>query len=825
MKDRICFKILGKQKLLRAWAAVVAAALITCLMLYGNLVAKRGGVVDDSILNEDDFYYQMDQKVKGFSSKGFKTGEAISFVIPFPQSITIEDLEFIKFFTDVLKGEFPEYGVLSLSVVPEYKDTGKQLLNTPYVNDQILVVIKKDPDLNMKKWLRAIEQDPGAYGLLIGRNFNYAQVIMLLPSSYDETQVFRKVAQFLEQRTIPAWEWNFKTDIRPAKQFERVLPAGWVMARGLMDAALTSDILKLSSVGLVLVAVAFFLSLASLSQSAIASLVIILCFIWVRGALGILQSLGFELYERVYFLLVYTAIIVSGISFAERKFEAFNEARGQSPGDALYQTWKKTGGVNEMILVTGLISFLNFITLYQIGVRGILEVGIFSALGIVFLLFLTLCFVPAFHGLLDREISIERRPSIRKASEKWNGILDSIVRECYLMLAGRGEKEFRYRRTAWAALSVTIMFVVVALTVIFLNYIDVRTKPMEYIPGTIIDKACKVLNEPGNYGFDRVPVLLMPKMLSDDGQGVYDPAFAQRVDQFKKRVLSLETTREANSVIDTLKVIARESYKSPMPITRQQMSDSLKMIEWDLGIGVKEQLWFNDGLAMFVSNASEDSNYVADLCENIIALNKNEFPDLDVAIFGKIPFYQRADKYIREGKPLNALTSQWIVIVIGALWIIWRNRRHYGHIRLIGWRTGFVLNTPFVFASAIIVLVMAILDVPIDQATACITALAINAAVDFGLYLIADYQTALLRGDDLRHALHYALVEKGRIITADIILNALCFAPLMVSSFIPVIRLGWIMIVMLIACGIGALLIMPALLPWCIRGKDRLVVG
>lgn len=140
---------------------------------------------------------------------------------------------------------------------------------------------------------------------------------------------------------------------------------------------------------------------------------------------------------------------------------------------------------------------------------------------------------------------------------------------------------------------------------------------------------------------------------------------------------------------------------------------------------------------------------------------------------------------------------------------------------LSAWRTGLAMNMPFLFASAAIVLVMVVLRVPLDQATACITALAINAAIDFGLYLTADYQSAILAGSDLRGALQASLLERGKIVVVDIVLNGLCFLPLVTSSFVPVARLGWVMIVMLIACGFGALVILPALLPWCVVDLNK----
>ena len=334
-------------------------------------------------------------------------------------------------------------------------------------------------------------------------------------------------------------------------------------------------------------------------------------------------------------------------------------------------------------------------------------------------------------------------------------------------------------------------------------------------------RASRFLNKPSHCGFDRISVAVIPKQVKPGGECVYDPHFLSRADQFGQEVAKLNNVREVNSAIDTVKVISRASYKNSIPSDSRQAHDIFQTIAWDLGPLIKEQLWFDDGLVFFISTAMEDSNKTGQLCSDVIALGRRGFPDLEILPFNKLALYPQTDKYIREGKPWNMVNSQWIIIAICAFWVAWRNRRNIQRYQLTGWRAGLIVSVPFVFASSAIALLMVILRVPLDQATACITALTINAAIDFSLYLVYDYQTALLRGSDVRESLRYALADKGKIILVDIILNGLCFVPLLASSFLPVMRLGWIMMVMLLASGFGALIIMPSLLPWCVADVKK----
>jgi len=111
---------------------VAAVALITLLpMLYGNIVARKGGPLDDCILDTSDPSYVGDALVKSFAPQGLKSGDAVTFLVPFGHEATVDDLAYVKRFTDALKRAFPDYGILSLSVAASYHDTGEELLNKP----------------------------------------------------------------------------------------------------------------------------------------------------------------------------------------------------------------------------------------------------------------------------------------------------------------------------------------------------------------------------------------------------------------------------------------------------------------------------------------------------------------------------------------------------------------------------------------------------------------------------------------------------------------------------------------------------------------------
>ena len=131
------------------------------------------------------------------------------------------------------------------------------------------------------------------------------------------------------------------------------------------------------------------------------------------------------------------------------------------------------------------------------------------------------------------------------------------------------------------------------------------------------------------------------------------------------------------------------------------------------------------------------------------------------------------------------------------------------------------MTAPFAFSFSAVIIMMAKFHIPFDQAMALFTALSINAASDFGIYPIGDCHDSLLKGIGTSESIKEAFFINGKAVLIDALLNSIVFAPLVISHFRPVALLGGVMVGMLGTCCFAALVILPSIMPWCIKREEN----
>ena len=354
-------------------------------------------------------------------------------------------------------------------------------------------------------------------------------------------------------------------------------------------------------------------------------------------------------------------------------------------------------------------------------------------------------------------------------------------------------------------------------------WVVVRERPIDYLPHTIVDRGRAILNREGAAGFGTLHFLVLPARdpsATTASVSAKDPTFIARVAALQAQVAQVPGAMAAHSILDKLGEVSQRDPEQPtfLPVTAQQAHERLQLIRWDLDSpNLAPHFWSDEGYVLFVAHAADDSGSLRQFADNVMAVARQDYPDLTVLPFGRLHTYHQTDAYISQGKPLNVLTSFPLVVLVCGLWLVWQRRTQAQAeaYTLAPWRTALAISVPFVFAYAVIVVVMAVFGIPLDQATACATALGINAAIDFDIYVVDDFMQALHARRSPDEALAHALRDRGHVTLVDAKLNAICFSFLMASAFVPIQRLGVLMVVMLLACAFGALFLMTGVLRSC----------
>jgi predicted RND superfamily exporter protein len=786
------------------WTVVAVFTTLSVMFVWGNLRMQKGGILDrDVILREDDPFRLMDQYVQDKIREGFEGREFIPLVIN-RDIRSGEDAEKILRLTRAAQAAFGKT-VLSLATAPAYHDIGEALLDEPYVTKTTIA----PENFHIEDWRRNVAADPGVFGLLVGRDFSWSSVVRYLPPGYDEIKEFRRTVEFVEGREIPWWEWLWKKDISPRESWLGV--SGWTVGRGLIDQGLNVDILTLIFLGVGLTLPIFWAVLGS-GRAALLSVGVMVVggFVWTRGAMGLLG-----IPERVFSLLAYASVIVQGTSFALHKFSAWEEGRVTDRPAG----WLLARSVDGVIATTAVVSAFGFATLWSFGLKPIRELGVSAMFGVLCLLFLAVFVLPAVDILATSQAKPTSCPSgaaptrcrfFHEWLEIFSLVIDRVVAGCQHVVAWL---TVGYR--PWVVVGgICGLFACIAL-IFVRGEIASYTRALEFIRGTLVERQAQVFNQPGNVGFEFFDLLVEPAQ----GKGTSDPRFLARAWEFQEKLKMIPGSRETSSILGTLRQIARESFKKSLPDTFEEVSAAFFLIENRLAPAVQRQLYFPGGVRISVSYGTDDSVALGRFRDDVLALAQQSFPDLKITAFNKVPLYPQVDKYVREGKVYNVFASQiGIALLCGV--ILWRQNRRLRDVRLAPLWGGLVMSLPLFFATVVLGLLMWFFHIPLDMATAPIGALAINAATDFSLYLALTYQRTLGEGAPME-ALHKTLRIEGKVILADCLLNTCCFLPLISSHFLPVRQLGWMMGVMLIACALGTLLFMAALLPLCVTRKEH----
>lgn len=363
---------------------------------------------------------------------------------------------------------------------------------------------------------------------------------------------------------------------------------------------------------------------------------------------------------------------------------------------------------------------------------------------------------------------------------------------------------FLTRRTLWSKIWRGIIHVVPSATLIVASVWWIQGKyntvsePITYLPPKSNHvKAAHYANRPGGPGLDAINIMFGTASLEDCllDRTCYDNLMA-----FHKILKeNVPGIRDSFSIGQEIEYQLNEDPKASFESIVQEVLDA----ESDITQGL--QASFNPPksgrVVIEVFHAMETDLEMTKALEAVEKMANQFIVDhagYEAFAFGEVNFYSEMAKIFKGQLPQFVWTSLLTIFLVSS-WLMMkfaRNERYVINPLKIGW----ILSQPFMFATGVIGILLKVLQIPVDLATAAIIPTFLACASDSSNHPTIRLLQLLKEGVPLEEAMREALKEKGESGIIDVFGNGLGLSNLTRSLFRPVFYVGSFSILALVIC-------------------------
>jgi predicted RND superfamily exporter protein len=629
---------------------------------------------------------------------------------------------------------------------------------------------------------------------IVSQDSTGTQILAELAFYYDDhlelaSQVFEKLEALTE----------------PYKGPEKIQLAGVPMVNVYTTNYMSGDMAKLTPIVILLVMVVMYLSFRMLKGVFIPISVVLVALVWTLGVMGLV---GRPITLVVSFMPV--MIIAIGIADGIHLITEYKLlwARFQNREQAILGTMQRLAWP---VILTSLTTMAGFASLATSSLRSIKDFGIFTSVGVLAAMVFSLTFVPA-------ALKLMKPPKARLGKEK--------AERNWFTLALQRFGNFAVHRRGWVFAGTIAL---VALSVLAISRIKVGSAMVGmFQEDSEIYQASRMLNE--KFGGTEVMNIVVSTKTKD---GLKDPDVLGKIGALQDTLESLPLVGFSASLADYVKRTNLVMNKNDPAFNRLPgKTEIVTETEWverngeEVEIQRQVQQRGRDQIAQYLllyENAGgDDLEKLADFDyrkANIVALIRSDFTpelkevlmsaqafiaanfgsDIEVVYAGCSTLCIIADDLIIPGQ-LRSLGLAFVVVLV-MLALIFRSVT-YGLIGLL----------PMALTVLLVFLLMGTFGVYLDALMALIASIVLGIGVDYSVHFLSRYRALRSAGFELREALSETLDTSGRAIVFNSLAVAVGFFVLMLSSFWPVIHMGWLVAANMIFSAVLTLLLLPAVL-------------
>lgn len=511
---------------------------------------------------------------------------------------------------------------------------------------------------------------------------------------------------------------------------------------------------------------------------------------WAMGTLGLLHE-PFDVFNASTPILILAIAAGHAVQILQRYYEEYAHLYKQNPTSpkqelselAVIQSLKKVGPV---MVVACVVASLGFFSLMIFDIKSIRTFGIFTGAGVLSALVLELTFIPAIRVMLkppsEREVNREQEESF------W----DRLTHQLYLIASTR-------KKTVYL-----VTGILVALLSLGGFWLKVENSQKGYFYGKIAERIDDTELNERMAGTNPFYVLIEGK--AEDEMKRPDVLLA--MEKLQRHLELSPIVGKTISLVDFIKKM-NQSMNGDNPKYFAIPSDRNLIAQYLLlysnsGEPADFDSYVDYGYQRAVVTAftkTDSSTALTTLADDIREFTKTHFPsDISAKIGGGSLGGVALNEIMIHEKILNILQIMGAVFLVTTL--VFRS-----------FLAGLLILVPLLAAVTVNFGIMGLLGIPLQIATALVSAMAVGIGADYGIYMSYRMREELRSGKPESEALERAFRSAGKAALFVSTAVAGGFGVLMLSAgFMIHLWMGFLIAVAMLVSSFTALTLFPALI-------------
>jgi len=543
---------------------------------------------------------------------------------------------------------------------------------------------------------------------------------------------------------------------------------------------IVADIIKLLPITFFLITFILFLAFRSTRGVLMPMLTAALSVIWV---LGTMVLFGYEL--SMISNITPIILLAVGSAYTIHVINRINTTYDKNREFALIKALAYITVPVILAALTTMIGFVSFVFGAYLDI--IRDFGVFTALGVIFALLLSIFFVPAVISAFSMYKSAFRMAQNSKRKET---LLSKIILSPLNKLLHQHPK---YILSIWGVVMLVSFFGV------FL--VEREVNMAEYFKKGNPTRVTEDIMQEKFGGSQPVFVVFQGDIQS--------PEVLQmmiKTENYMKEFSAIDRTQSIADLVEEMNDVMGEGKK--IPDNRSKIENLWFLLD---GQDIMPQLVSDDLDRAIIQSkfASTDSKTLSEFVvymNDFVASNSTE--ECIIEVTGMPSVYSQLDKSLINSQMSSlGIAILMVLLIVGAV--------------LRSPAKGIFATIPIIATIIILFGFMGVTGIPLDIATVLVASVALGIGIDYSIHVITHFNHVYKQTDKLDKAMEETIMVSGKAIVINVMSVAAGFLVLMFSEMVPLQNFGILVAMSMIGSGFGALTLLPAILNIYYRNKEK----